>query len=130
MPLRFVTKNIHARLDYPVALMLMAAPLALGLGESTPAARWLSVATGLAAITLTLFTDHALGVVRMLPYRVHVLVDGLVGVAFLIAPVALGFRGIDAWYYWANAAAVLTVVGLSAPTPAGAPISGPRHARA
>lgn len=112
---RFVTKDIHALLDYPVALALMGAPFLLGLGESTPAAKWLSVGTGVAALILTIFTNHRLGLIRVLPYWFHVLVDGLVGVTFAIAPIALGFKDLDAWFYWVNAAAVLTVVALSKP---------------
>ncbi len=117
---RFITKNMHALLDYPVALALIIAPFLLGLGASTPAAKWLSVGTGVAALILTIFTDHMLGVLRVLPYRFHVLVDGMVGVTFFVAPFALGFRGIDAWFYWANAAAVLSVVSLSKPSSLGA----------
>ncbi|UYV12117.1 MAG: hypothetical protein NCW75_12535 [Phycisphaera sp.] len=112
---RFVTKEIHALLDYPVALVLMGAPFVLGLGESNPAALWLGVGTGIAALILTIFTNHKLGVVRILPYWFHVLVDALVGVTFVVAPFVLGFAGIDAWFYWANGAAVLTVVSLSKP---------------
>ena len=55
---RFVTKTIHAYLDYPVALSLMAAPLLLGLGNSHPLALWLAVSTGIAAFILTLLTDR------------------------------------------------------------------------
>ena len=33
---RFVTRTMHAYLDYPVALSLMAAPFLLGLGGSHP----------------------------------------------------------------------------------------------
>ena len=112
---RFVTKTIHAYLDYPVAVVLMASPFALGLGKSTPLAFWLSVATGVAALILTLLTDHKTGVFRVLPYSFHLAVDFAVGIVFVIAPFALGFAGIDAWYYWANGAAVLTVVGLHQP---------------
>jgi hypothetical protein len=37
---------------------------------------------------------------------------------FVVAPFALGFTGIDAVYYWVNAAAVLTVTFLlNAPEP-------------
>jgi len=114
---RFVTKNVHAYLDYPVAALLMGAPLLLGLGASHPAARWLGVATGVAALVLTLFTDHKTGVVRVLPYKAHVAVDALVGALFVVAPIALGFGGLDAWFYWANGAAVLAVVALHKPTP-------------
>ena len=113
---RFVTKDIHALLDYPVALALMGAPFLLGLGDSTPAAKCLSVGTGVAALILKIFTHHKLVLIRVLPYWFHVLVDGLVGVTFVIAPFALGFKGMDAWFYWANAAAVLTVVSLSKPS--------------
>ena len=115
MGIRFITKEIHAYLDYPVALALMGLPFLLGLGSSNPLALWLSVIVGVAAFVLTVLTDHHLGIIRVLPYSLHLLVDGAVGVVFLAAPTILGFAGIDAWYYWANALAVLTVVSLHKP---------------
>lgn len=114
---RFVTKTIHAYLDYPVALALMALPFVFGLGTSHPLALWLSVGTGLAALILTLLTDHQLGAIRVLPYSVHLTVDALVGVVFVLAPFVVGFTGIDALFYWANGTAVLIVVGLHKPAP-------------
>ena len=117
MELRFVTKSIHAYLDYPVAVALMGLPFVLALGNSHPLAFWLSVATGAAAFLLTVLTDHETGIVRVLPYSFHLAVDFAVGVVFFAAPFALGFSGLDAWYYWANAAAVLTVVSLHKPEP-------------
>jgi len=122
---RFVTKSMHAYLDYPVAVSLMGAPFLLQLGNSHPLALWLAVGTGIAAIILTLFTDHKLGVFRVLPYSVHLAVDALVGVVFLLAPSVLGFTGLDAWYYWANGAAVLLVVGLHKPEPASSLAAAP-----
>lgn len=113
--MRFVSKTMHAYLDYPVALSLMVGPFVMGLGSSHPLALWLAVLTGVAAFILTLLTDHKLGVLRVIPYSVHLGVDFLVGVVFLLAPIVLGFTGLDAWYYWANAAAVLTVVSLHKP---------------
>ena len=113
--MRFVTKTIHAYLDYPVAALLMTMPFALQLGGSHPLAKWLSVVTGLAALVLTFFTDHKLGIIRVLPYWVHLAVDFLVGIVFVVAPFALGFSGLDAVFYWTNAVAVLTVVSLHKP---------------
>ncbi len=112
---RFVTKTIHAYLDYPVAAALMGLPFLLGLGSSNSLALWLSVGTGVAALLLTILTDHKTGLIRVLPYSVHLAVDALVGVVFVIAPFVLGFTGIDAAFYWINAAAVLTVVSLHKP---------------
>ncbi|MGE0204802.1 MAG: hypothetical protein AB7E70_07935 [Hyphomicrobiaceae bacterium] len=114
--MRFVTRKIHSLIDYPVALSLFATPFILGLGATNPAAKWLSVATGIAAFVLTLLTDHETGVIRVLPYWLHVTVDRLVGVTFLAAPFVLGLSGLDAAYYLANAVAVLVVtVVLAAP---------------
>ncbi|KLN61726.1 hypothetical protein WH96_05280 [Kiloniella spongiae] len=112
---RFVTKNIHAYLDYPVAVSLIALPFILNLGSSHPVALWLSVITGVAAFILTLLTDHHLGVIRVLPYKLHLTVDFAVGALFALIPFILSFNGIDAIYYWANGLAVLVVVGLHKP---------------
>jgi len=113
--MRFITKTIHAYLDYPVAVLLMTMPFLLQLGSSHPLAKWLSVVTGVAALVLTIFTDHKLGIIRVLPYSFHLAVDFTVGAVFAITPIALGFSGLDAHFYWANAAAVLAVVSLHRP---------------
>ena len=109
MNVRFVTRRVHAWIDYPVAISLMSMPFVLGLGAQNPIALWLSVVTGVAAFVLTLLTDHESGVFRVLPYWFHVAVDRIVGVTFVAAPLLFGFSGMDAGYYFANAAAVLLV---------------------
>lgn len=113
--MRFVAKTIHAWLDYPVALALIALPFLFGLGASHPLALTISPVVGVAAFLLTVFTDYHLGLVRVLPYRLHLAVDLAVGVLFLILPFALGFSGLDAAYYWLNGAAVVAVIALSKP---------------
>ena len=112
---QFVTKDMHAYLDYPVALSLMAMPFLLGLGNSHSAALWLSVATGIAAFVLTLLTDHKLGAFRVLPYSLHLAIDFAVAIVFVAAPFAMGFYGLDLVYYLANALAVFVVVSLHKP---------------
>jgi hypothetical protein len=108
MSFRFITRSIHAYLiDYPVAIVLIAAPFVLKLGESGAAATWLSVVVGVAALLLPALTDHPTGLVRIIPYWLHLWVDRAVGVLFVIAPFACKFTGPAAWYYWVLAAAVL-----------------------
>jgi len=123
MDIRFITKNMHAAIDYPVAALLIGAPFLLGLGESNPTAKWLSVVVGVAALLLTILTNHKTGIIRILPYRFHVAVDGAVGVLFLVAPFVFKFEGLDALYYWLNAMAVITVVSLAAPEKRGEPVA-------
>jgi hypothetical protein len=85
----------------------MVAPFLLKLGQSDPVALWLSVVTGVAALLLPALTDHPTGLVRVIPYWLHLWVDRALGVVFIIAPFAFHFTGLDAWYYWVLAAAVL-----------------------
>ena len=118
MRIRFVTKTIHAYLDYPVALSLLVLPFILGVGLDNPWASWISPAAGVAVFILTLLTDHATGVIRVIPYWLHVVVDRLVGVVFLIVPSVFGMKGLDMWYYLANAVAVFIVTTVvNAPEP-------------
>src|SRR5262245_9432243 len=108
MSFRFITKSIHAYfIDYPFAIVLIAAPFVLKLGQSGPVAMWLSVVVGVAALLLPALTDHPTGLVRIIPYWLHLWVDRAVGVVFVIAPFAFKFTGLDARYYWVLAAGVL-----------------------
>ena len=111
MPFRFITKSIHTYLiDYPLAIVLVVAPILLKLGKSGPVALWLSVVT---RVTLT---DHPAGLVRVIRYWLHLWVDRALGVVSITAPSAFHFTGLDAWYYWVLAAAVLlTTSVLNAP---------------
>ncbi len=113
--MKFITKQIHAYLDYPVALALIGLPFLLGLGTSNPLAFQLSVATGVAALILTILTDHQTGLIRVVSYRLHLIVDFLVGVVFVLAPFIFSFEGLDALFYWINGAAVLLVVSMHKP---------------
>lgn len=113
--MKFVTKRIHAYLDYPVAVALMSLPFILGLGSSNTLALYLSVVTGVAAFILTLLTDHHLGVYRIIPYKGHLIVDALVGIVFVTILFLFSFKGIDFYYYLINGLTVLTVVSSHKP---------------
>jgi hypothetical protein len=117
MSLRFVTKSIHAYLiDYPVAIVLVAAPFVLPLGTTSLVAHWLTIVVGIAAFLLAAITDHPTGIVKLIPYWLHLWVDRAVGILFLAAPLVFSFHGLDAWYYWTLGIAVIVVTSvLNAP---------------
>jgi hypothetical protein len=94
--MRLIPKKVHAYLDYPIAVALMVLPFVLGLGNSNPLALQLSVGTGIAAFILTLLTDHQLGAYRIIPYKVILAIDALVGIMFVIAPFVFSFQEVDA----------------------------------
>jgi hypothetical protein len=117
MPFHFISKSIHTYLiDYPIAIVLMVAPFLLKLGKSSPVALWLSVVTRVTPLLLPAFTDHATGLVRVIRYWLHLWVDRALGVISITSPSAFHFTGLDAWYYWVLAAAVLLTTSVpSAP---------------
>jgi hypothetical protein len=105
---RFITKSIHAYfIDYPVAVLLIVAPFLLKLGETNSIAFWLSIVVGVAAFLLAALTDHPTGLIRVIPYWLHLWVDRAVGVVFILAPFVFNFARLDDWYYWVLAVAVL-----------------------
>ena len=108
MPFRFITRSIHTYLiDYPVTVALMVAPFLLKLGKSSPVGLWLSVVTRVTALLLQALTDHPTGLVRVIPYWLHLWVDRALGVVSITAPFAFHFTGPYSRYYWVLAAAVL-----------------------
>ena len=113
--MRFVTKTIHAYLDYPVAIALIGLPLPAGSGQFQCAGvvhlagRWRG---GVPADRV--HRSSSRGRPRS-ALQVSLAVDLTVGVLFLALPFALGFSGLDAAFYWINGAAVVAVIGLSKP---------------
>ncbi|ODR98192.1 hypothetical protein AUC69_09730 [Methyloceanibacter superfactus] len=113
MDIRFLTPRLHGIVDYLAAASLLTLPVVLGLGETHPLAKWLSVGTGAAVVIVSLLTDYRYGAFRVLPFRGHLAIDAAAASVFALAPAVFGFTGLDAWYYWLNAVAVFAVVGLS-----------------
>jgi hypothetical protein len=102
--------KIYPHLPNPVAIVLMVAPILLKLGTVV---LWLSVVTRVTALLLPALTAHPAGLVRVIRYWLHLWVDRALGVVFITAPSAFHFTGLDAWYYWVLAAAILLTTQFS-----------------
>ena len=87
MNIRFLTPTWHGLVDYLAAIELLTMPFVLRLGTSAPLAKWLAVATGLAVILVGLLTDYKLGLVKIIPFRIHLAIDTAVATAFVVGSV-------------------------------------------
>lgn len=114
MKVRFISPKIHGIIDYLAAVLLIVSPFAWGLGSSSPLAIWLSVAGGIAVIVYSLITDYHFGIAKVIPFGGHLAIDLLAGVAFTLSPFLFRFQGMDAAYYFLNAAVIYLVVALTA----------------
>lgn len=113
MKLRFISPTVHGIIDYSAALALIFSPFLLGLGESAAMAKWLSVATGVAVLVVSLNTTYKFSLLNTIPFDGHLLIDLLAATTFALAPFLFHFEGIDMYYYIANAVVVFLVVALS-----------------
>ncbi|HVW13139.1 MAG TPA: hypothetical protein VHB54_04935 [Mucilaginibacter sp.] len=117
MKLRFISPAVHGLVDYAAAVALITGPFLLKLGGSSPAAVRLSVITGFAVILVSSLTDYRYSLLRLIPFSVHLAIDLTVATAFIAIPFIFGFTGLDAAYYWINAAVVYLAVAFTAEKP-------------
>jgi hypothetical protein len=81
--MRFIPTKVHGVLDYGSVLLCLILPRALNLSERTIT---LLTIVGLTALVYTILTRFELGVVRVLPTKIHLLLDFLSGALLCAAP--------------------------------------------
>jgi len=113
--IRFVSGSLHGMLDYAAAVVLITVPLMLNFQATSPLALWLSVVAGILLVAYSLITDYGLSIVKWMPFNLHLILDALAGLAFLIAPFLFGFAGLIQWFYLANGVIVLLLVLVTNP---------------
>jgi hypothetical protein len=88
--MRFLPTRVHGVIDYIWGVLLLASPWIFGFADGG-AAQWVAVVVGLGAIAYSAVTDYELGLVRLAPMRLHLLLDGLGGALLAASPWILGF---------------------------------------
>ncbi len=81
-----LSRRQHGFIDYGVGALELFLPRLLAPG---PAAGRLLRVSGLNAVLLGAVTRHELGVVKLLPMRAHLALDGVFATVFLAAPFVL-----------------------------------------
>lgn len=88
--MRFLPTRVHGVIDYVYSLALLASPWLLGYSRGG-AETWVPVALGVFGILYSIFTDYELGLIRLLPMRLHLLIDVAFGVFLTASPWLFGF---------------------------------------
>lgn len=91
--MKILNSKIHGIIDYAFILLLWVSPTILGLDEK---ATHFSIILGGIHLTLTIFTKFELGLLRIIPFKIHGIVELLVpflliGVAFYLGNVENDF---------------------------------------
>lgn len=75
-----LSSKLHGIIDYVVVIFLLASPSLFGLPEFTACCTYI-----LAGIhfTLTILTDFELGLIKVIPFKVHGMVELIVSLALI-----------------------------------------------
>lgn len=106
---RFLPAWFHAIADYAVALTLIVVAVSVGGSAKAVAA---GVVVGAVVLAVSMLTRYPLGVVKVLPFKLHSAGDYLAAALLVAAPFALSFTHSDAGlsvFYIVAGVAVLAV---------------------
>jgi SPW repeat len=88
--MRFLPTRLHGYIDYGWGVALLLSPWLVGFAD-VPAAKWVAIVFGAGAILYSVVTDYELGLVRLLPIRMHLVLDGAAGAFLAATPWLFGF---------------------------------------
>jgi hypothetical protein len=86
----FISPQVHGVLDYPLAAILIAGPLALDFDYK--AATVIALVFGGGAAVLAVGTAWSTGIVKVIPPLLHGYADTVVTAAMIVIPFAVGFQ--------------------------------------
>jgi hypothetical protein len=89
--MRILSPLVHAILDYPIALTLLALPNLAGVFPDGGPAEIIPRALGVAVLLYSLVTRYDLSAFRLLPMRVHIALDVVAAALLGASPFVFGF---------------------------------------
>jgi hypothetical protein len=100
---------LHAIADYAVGALLIVVALTVDMSTEATVA---GIVVGATVLAVSMLTRYPLGVVKVLPFRIHSIGDYAAVILLFVAPFALGFNQTDSGvtaFYVAAGIAVLVV---------------------
>jgi hypothetical protein len=88
--MRFINTFIHGVEDYLLAALLIAAPYLLGFADGS-SAQYVPQAIGVMIFLTSIFTRYELGLVRIIPMPIHLMLDAGAAILLAASPWLFGF---------------------------------------
>jgi hypothetical protein len=88
--MRFITTRVHGVLDYSLGLLVMVSPWLFGFAGAT--GPWLHLLIGILIVGTAAMTDFELGMVRLIPMPVHLMLDVVIGLVAIASPWLVGLE--------------------------------------
>jgi phosphatidylserine synthase len=114
----FISTKIHAILDFVIAVTLIAFPWILGFGGP---AQLVLVTVGILMAVISLLSIHEIGIYKIVPMEIHLLVDAFLGLFMMMSPWLIGFAHVEIGPHILIGLLVIVVTIFSKTRPAGYP---------
>src|SRR5688500_15075403 len=88
--MHFIPRSIHGLLDYTTGIILLFSPWLLGFEDRGPAT-YIPVAIGFMMIALAALTRFEAGLIKLIPFPVHLMIDFASGLLLALSPWLFGF---------------------------------------
>ncbi|MFL6590876.1 MAG: hypothetical protein ACJ8M4_11975 [Chthoniobacterales bacterium] len=88
--MKIIPKFYHGVLDYLSGVLLLLAPNLFGFADMSGAVVWIPRIAGLVILLQALMTDYELGVMKVIPIRMHLMADYLIGAFLFVCPFVFG----------------------------------------
>ncbi|MDR7211048.1 SPW repeat protein [Flavobacterium piscis] len=88
--MKLITPKTHAYLDYIVGIFLLVAPFTFHLARRSPEGLIFFI-LGAGLLIYSMITNYELGLFKIIPMKVHLLLDVLSGIILAASPWLLGF---------------------------------------
>lgn len=109
-----ISTYAHGIIDYVVGLALLFAPNLFGFADLGGAAEIIPRILGIGIIGMALLTNYELGLVKLIPFRVHKTIDIAAGLYLALSPFIHGFNTAlqSSWVPHVIVGAAIVVIGL------------------
>ena len=111
--MKFLTPKLHGLGDYAAAAALIVAPFFLGIKDQSLFAYWASIVAGIGLIIYSLLTDYTFSVAKVIPFKVHLVLDSIAGVVLIALAILLELDVVTRAYLIVMGAGVLAVVAVT-----------------
>ena len=106
--MKIISPNVHALLDYVTVIFLLASPAIFDMEE--PLSTFTYMLAGIHFI-LTILTDYKFGLIKVIPFKIHGLIEVIVAVG--LAVIAFWFNDYEydlGYYFYLSLAVIFMIV--------------------
>lgn len=122
-----ISTYAHGVFDYIGGIALLLAPNIFGFSEYGGPAVWIPRLIGLGVLVQSMLTAYELGVVRVIPMRIHLMNDYVIGVFLAASPWLFGFKNLPANAWAPHLIVGIAVLAVSLMTEKYPRLAGPTH---